>query len=153
SLRVPPEKLVLALEEFGNTSSASIPLAITHSLAARIRHEPMRLILAGFGVGYSWAAVALQTEGLIAPDLVVLDTQEQLAQPTDEQRSHLPDSLRRHLHARAHYPIPAPTPGLSRAAGPRPRAAPRLRAPLGLSGFARRPPPPQRFPGRRRRPR
>lgn len=52
-----PEQMVLALEDTGNTSSASIPLALCHTLTS-LTH-PVRLLLSGFGVGWSWASVAL----------------------------------------------------------------------------------------------
>ncbi len=59
-MKLPSEKVVLALEEFGNTSSASIPLAICARLGPRLGQAPARVALAGFGVGFSWAAVALE---------------------------------------------------------------------------------------------
>jgi 3-oxoacyl-[acyl-carrier-protein] synthase-3 len=72
-MKLPTEKVVLALEEFGNTSSASIPLAMTHSLAVELREDSLRLLLAGFGVGLSWGAVALSCGPMIMPDLVIVD--------------------------------------------------------------------------------
>lgn len=56
---IPKDKLPLALAEFGNTSSASIPLTLVHSLGDRLAHDSLRLILSGFGVGFSWGAVAM----------------------------------------------------------------------------------------------
>ena len=56
-LKIPTEKFILALGNYGNTSSASIPLAmVTSSLRERMTSSPVRLLLAGFGVGFSWAA-------------------------------------------------------------------------------------------------
>jgi 3-oxoacyl-[acyl-carrier-protein] synthase III len=72
-LKVPREKLVLALDEFGNTSSASVPLSLTHALAERLRAGTMKLVLSGFGVGWSWGAVAIETGPMVVPDLVVID--------------------------------------------------------------------------------
>ncbi|MBK9169069.1 MAG: ketoacyl-ACP synthase III [Bryobacterales bacterium] len=69
--KIPPEKLVLSLEEFGNTSSASIPLTLTHGLAPRLRQETMRLLLAGFGVGWSWGAVSVTCGPMVMSDLVL----------------------------------------------------------------------------------
>jgi 3-oxoacyl-[acyl-carrier-protein] synthase-3 len=73
-MKLPPEKVVLALEEFGNTSSASIPLAMTQTLAGQLREENLRLVMAGFGVGLSWGAVALSCGPMVMPDLVIVDT-------------------------------------------------------------------------------
>lgn len=50
-----PEQLVLALRDYGNTSSASIPLALASSLSDGTPDE-LRLLLSGFGVGWSWAS-------------------------------------------------------------------------------------------------
>lgn len=73
-LQIPVEKLALSLEEYGNTSSASIPLTLTHALAPRLRRETMRLLLAGFGVGWSWGAVSLVCGPMVMSDLVVAET-------------------------------------------------------------------------------
>ena len=73
-MKLPPEKVVLSLGQFGNTSSASIPLALTHSLADRLRESNMRLLLAGFGVGFSWGAVALACGPIVIPELVTVDS-------------------------------------------------------------------------------
>ena len=61
-MKLPPEKVVMALENYGNTSSASIPLAICASLRERLLDTPTRLVLAGFGVGFSWAAAAVELD-------------------------------------------------------------------------------------------
>lgn len=69
-LKIPKEKHILALENFGNTSSASIPLAMTVALHNQLRTSPLNLLLAGFGVGYSWGAVTLTCGPMIMPELV-----------------------------------------------------------------------------------
>jgi 3-oxoacyl-[acyl-carrier-protein] synthase-3 len=71
-LKLPQDRFVLAMEEFGNTSSASVPLAMSARLADRLRADSMRLVLAGFGVGYSWAAVALTCGPLAMPDVLAV---------------------------------------------------------------------------------
>jgi 3-oxoacyl-[acyl-carrier-protein] synthase-3 len=71
-MKLPVEKVVLALENFGNTSSASVPLAMVTHLAERLRSKEMDLVLAGFGVGYSWAAVNLKTDRIVVPELVLV---------------------------------------------------------------------------------
>ena len=53
---VPREKFVVALENFGNTVSSTIPIALKEG-QAQGRVKPGDLImLVGFGVGYSWGA-------------------------------------------------------------------------------------------------
>lgn len=45
--------------KFGNSSSATIPLAICQSFAERVKMEALRVCLAGFGVGLSWGGAVL----------------------------------------------------------------------------------------------
>jgi 3-oxoacyl-[acyl-carrier-protein] synthase-3 len=65
---LPEDKVPIALESFGNTSSASIPLAIASHLAEPMT-QPQRLIFMGFGVGWSWGAVKLDVAGIPAPQI------------------------------------------------------------------------------------
>ena len=58
-LGLPREKIPSTLENYGNTSSASIPLTMVVCLGERLRESSQHLLLAGFGVGWSWGAVAL----------------------------------------------------------------------------------------------
>jgi 3-oxoacyl-[acyl-carrier-protein] synthase-3 len=71
-LKIPAGKLVLSLDEFGNTSSASIRLALSHRLGGRLRQEQMKLVLAGFGVGWSWGAVAVTWGPMVMPEILYL---------------------------------------------------------------------------------
>lgn len=71
--KLPRSRLVLALEDYGNTSSASIPLAMTTSLADRLAGSELRLLLAGFGVGLSWGAVALNCGPMVMSALTEVD--------------------------------------------------------------------------------
>jgi 3-oxoacyl-[acyl-carrier-protein] synthase-3 len=55
-LKIPPEKFCLNMESYGNTVSSTIPMALQ---IARDRGQVQtgdRVMLVGFGVGYSWAA-------------------------------------------------------------------------------------------------
>jgi 3-oxoacyl-[acyl-carrier-protein] synthase-3 len=52
---------------FGNQNSASIPGTISGLLAEKYSSQPMKSIFAGFGVGLSWAACAVETQPLFAP--------------------------------------------------------------------------------------
>jgi 3-oxoacyl-[acyl-carrier-protein] synthase-3 len=60
-LKVIPEKVPYSIQNFGNTSSASIPLTICTCLKEKIESEQLTLLLAGFGVGFSWGSVVLKT--------------------------------------------------------------------------------------------
>jgi 3-oxoacyl-[acyl-carrier-protein] synthase-3 len=72
-MKIPTEKLIVSLDEYGNTSSASIPLAMNHRLASRLSTGTENLILAGFGVGWSWGALAVTCGPMAMPDILVLD--------------------------------------------------------------------------------
>jgi 3-oxoacyl-[acyl-carrier-protein] synthase III len=69
-LGIPAERLVIALERFGNTSSASIPLAMVSALAQQLAARPTNLLLSGFGVGWSWGSAALTCGPLDAIELL-----------------------------------------------------------------------------------
>ena len=70
-LKVPPEKFVAGMKEYGNTSSASIPLAITtNPLREKLERGPERLLLAGFGVGFSWGGAVLTLGPGVFPRVV-----------------------------------------------------------------------------------
>jgi len=74
SCKIPPEKFVLAMETYGNTSSVSIPLSMCEKLRGPLAEGTQKLVLAGFGVGWSWGAVAITTSKMtVLPVLVVPD--------------------------------------------------------------------------------
>jgi 3-oxoacyl-[acyl-carrier-protein] synthase-3 len=57
-LGLEPEKVVVNLAAYGNTSAASIPIALVEALeAGRVRPGAL-LVLAAFGGGLTWAAAA-----------------------------------------------------------------------------------------------
>jgi 3-oxoacyl-[acyl-carrier-protein] synthase-3 len=56
---VAPERMPLHLEHVGNTVSSTIPLALIGMREAGQLAPGKRLMLVGFGVGYSWAATLL----------------------------------------------------------------------------------------------
>jgi 3-oxoacyl-[acyl-carrier-protein] synthase-3 len=58
--RIPAEKFVLCLEPFGNTVCNTIPVALVEMQAAGRLRAGNRLLLIGFGVGYSWGICALR---------------------------------------------------------------------------------------------
>jgi len=73
SMKLPPDKVPLIIENFGNTSSASIPLAMTEKLAGALIGKRQKLLLTGFGVGLSWGSVAMNTGPMVVPPLVEVD--------------------------------------------------------------------------------
>lgn len=59
-LELPKEKMVMTIDKFGNTSSASIPMALKEALKDGRIKEDHTIVLVGFGGGLTWGAVALR---------------------------------------------------------------------------------------------
>ena len=59
-LCVPKDRFVIDLEFSGNTVSSSIPLALANATSAGRLKVGMKILLAGFGVGYSWGGCILE---------------------------------------------------------------------------------------------
>jgi len=60
ALKLPMDRFVVNIANYGNTSTASIPIAICEATAdGRIRPGD-HLIMVGFGAGLTWGALALQ---------------------------------------------------------------------------------------------
>lgn len=70
SLGLDSSKMPSTLADFGNTSSATIPLTMVDRLGARLREKKLRLLLCGFGVGLSWGTLACEVGPMICPPLV-----------------------------------------------------------------------------------
>ncbi len=71
-LKIPPERFPTNIERFGNTSSATIPLLISTSLAKSVTERATRVLMAGFGVGYSWGSATLPIGPLRCAETVFL---------------------------------------------------------------------------------
>ncbi|MBS1584353.1 MAG: ketoacyl-ACP synthase III [Bacteroidetes bacterium] len=71
-LKFPPEKVPYSLREYGNTSSASIPITMLACLQNELSTKKNKLLLSGFGVGLSWGSVILNTEHLVLPGIIEL---------------------------------------------------------------------------------
>lgn len=70
-------KVPTSLERYGNTSSASIPITILDCLANLLQSGGGgRLVLSGFGVGYSWGSVAVKTEDVFVDKIHYVDSTE-----------------------------------------------------------------------------
>lgn len=69
-LKLSKEKVPYSLNNFGNTSSASIPLTITTQLKDKLYDSPKRIVACGFGVGLSWGSVYFETEEFVCSDLI-----------------------------------------------------------------------------------
>ncbi len=69
-LKLPDVKVPYTIQQFGNTSSASIPLTLVSQLKDAVTHNRKNLLFCGFGVGLSWGTVFVETSHLIVPALV-----------------------------------------------------------------------------------
>ena len=67
---IKPDKAPTSLYDFGNTSSATIPLTITAQLRERIAAAPQKLVMSGFGVGLSWTSTFWDAENVVCPELI-----------------------------------------------------------------------------------
>ncbi len=59
------EKVPYSIRNYGNTSSASIPLTIVSELNSVIQTKPLSFACVGFGVGLSWGVVSFKTNKII----------------------------------------------------------------------------------------
>jgi len=59
-LKLDAARVPVFIEECGNTVSSTIPLVLENLLQAGALQPGQKLVLLGFGVGYSWAAAAMR---------------------------------------------------------------------------------------------
>jgi 3-oxoacyl-[acyl-carrier-protein] synthase-3 len=68
-LKIPPEKVPYSLREYGNTSSASIPLTLVSELRENLSAGRNKVLACAFGVGLSWATSLFETSQLVCPSV------------------------------------------------------------------------------------
>ncbi|NVK66520.1 MAG: ketoacyl-ACP synthase III [Flavobacteriales bacterium] len=71
-LNIPPEKVPYTLNIFGNTSCATIPITIVHSLKNENSNPSKTCLLSGFGVGLSWGSGVVNLSECVLPNLIEL---------------------------------------------------------------------------------
>ncbi len=57
---VPMEKVFVNIDRYGNTSSASIPVALDEAIEEGRLRPGMNLLLVAFGAGLTWGAMAVR---------------------------------------------------------------------------------------------
>ena len=57
-LKIPREKIIVNIERYGNTSSASIPIALSETIDRGKLKDGDLILFTGFGGGLSWGSVA-----------------------------------------------------------------------------------------------
>lgn len=80
-LNIPSERFMSNMDRYGNTSAASIPIALCEAIEQGRIHEDEYLVLVGFGGGLSWASMVIQW-GIPKPE-------EQHVRPLGAQRRQL----------------------------------------------------------------
>lgn len=59
-LKIPEEKVFVNLQKYGNTSTASIPIALCEAIEAGKIQPGNNLVFVGFGAGLTWAACSVK---------------------------------------------------------------------------------------------
>lgn len=70
--KLPPEKVPINIDRYGNTSSATLPLLMTTDAAEMLGTGERRIAMFGFGVGYSWAAASMKVGPLSCVETITL---------------------------------------------------------------------------------
>jgi len=60
NLKIPIEKVIRNIDRFGNTTAASIPIAMDEALKGRIIKDGNIVVLTAFGSGYTWGSAVIQ---------------------------------------------------------------------------------------------
>ena len=64
-LKLPMDRFIVNLERYGNTSTASIPIAMVEALEKGQIKTGDKLVMVGFGAGLTWGALAAEWTGPI----------------------------------------------------------------------------------------
>jgi 3-oxoacyl-[acyl-carrier-protein] synthase III len=59
-LKIPPEKIISNLSKYGNTSAASIPIALDEAVSTGMVKPGDTIVAAGFGAGLTWGAAVFE---------------------------------------------------------------------------------------------
>jgi 3-oxoacyl-[acyl-carrier-protein] synthase-3 len=62
-LNFPMDRVIVNVDRYGNTSTASIPIATCEAVQNNRLHPGSRAILVGFGAGLTWGAAVIQWTG------------------------------------------------------------------------------------------
>jgi len=61
-LKIPDEKMIIDIRDYGNTASSSIPIVLSNALDQGKIKKGDKVLLASFGVGFSWASTIITAE-------------------------------------------------------------------------------------------
>ena len=71
-LKISEDITPYSLDEFGNTSSASIPLTLVAKCRDDYRNKHIKTMATAFGVGLAWGSVYFETDKIVCPELVLI---------------------------------------------------------------------------------
>ena len=106
ALGMPMDKFFVNLEKYGNTSSASIPIALCEAVDAGRLKPGDHIVMVGFGAGLTWAATVIQWGVPKPPVPAWRRTREGLRYVAAGIRSRLRRLQRRLSAAMFGYPAP-----------------------------------------------
>lgn len=75
-LKVASEKIPYSLYEYGNTSSATVPMTIVAGIGTGLSEEKASAVMLGFGSGLSWAASWVTLDHTLVLPLIELESYE-----------------------------------------------------------------------------
>ena len=67
-LKLPMDRFIVNLERYGNTSTASIPIATVEAVEGGRLKEGDRVVFVGFGAGLTWGALVAEWTGPVTPE-------------------------------------------------------------------------------------
>lgn len=70
SLKIPAEKVPYCIQDYGNVTSASIPLTMVTQCRQALFSRNNHCIACGFGVGLAWASVEFHVENIVVSKLI-----------------------------------------------------------------------------------
>ena len=88
ALGIPEEKVFVNIEKYGNTSAASVPMALVEAVAAGRIKEGDKILMVAFGAGYTAGAAVVEWTADPARAFLAPGAQTRLGQP---QRSAAPE--------------------------------------------------------------
>lgn len=71
-LKIDESKVPYSLQDFGNTSCASIPLTIVSQCNEEYATRKLNSVACAFGVGLAWGCVHFETDNIVCPKLITI---------------------------------------------------------------------------------
>ena len=59
-LMIPPDRVFINIQEYGNTSAASIAIALDEALSGGRIKKGDKVLLVAFGAGFTWGSVIVE---------------------------------------------------------------------------------------------